>query len=257
MIQSVAFTGSDLGAEGDPQGGSELSHPIAISFTVNGGQLAADLTVNPLGAGTDLRALVPFIGSYFELTVGRELATGTGEIAPDDGDRHSELNEDLLKRALDRETARTVAAKAPQGRPTPQTTPPWLGKNVAFQIRAPAVRLLEAEFHNGYNAALQAQAWANIPILNEWKRRYPQQDPLQVEEKYWQTRLVCPGGGTYVWNADFQTMESTVYGHPGQPKLPASVPLPFANASFINFGITFEDRGLRVRVVMDRNAAAN
>ena len=65
---------------------------------------------------------------------------------------------------------------------------------------------------------MQTRAWSNLPILNEWKRRYPDQDPVALHEEFWQTRLICPGGGQYVWNDDWQTMESTVYGCPAAPQ---------------------------------------
>ena len=69
-----------------------------------------------------------------------------------------------------------------------------------------------------YRSQMQRLAWSNLPILNEWKRRYPDRDPVVLHEQFWQTRLVCPGGGKYVWNEKWQTMESTVFGHPGEPK---------------------------------------
>ena len=85
---------------------------------------------------------------------------------------------------------------------------------------------------------------------------YPDRDPLEVHEQVWKIRLVCPGGGKYVWNDAWQTMESTVYGHPGEPKQgPAATP---ALKSFVHgdFGLTFEDQGLRARAVLDRQAQA-
>jgi len=47
---------------------------------------------------------------------------------------------------------------------------------------------------------------------------YPDRDPVAIHQKFWQTSLIYPGGGKYVWNKDFQTMESTASGHPRQPK---------------------------------------
>ena len=46
----------------------------------------------------------------------------------------------------------------------------------------------------------------------------PDRDPVAVHEAAWGATLVDPGGGTYVWNAGWETMESTVFGHPGEPK---------------------------------------
>ena len=40
-------------------------------------------------------------------------------------------------------------------------------------------------------------------------------------------------------------MESTVYGHPGQPKIGPTAPPELLNFRFANFGITFENQGLR------------
>ena len=59
---------------------------------------------------------------------------------------------------------------------------------------------------------------SNLPALNEWKRLFPDRDPVAVHREVWGVTLVCPGGGNYVWNEKYATMESTVYGHPGQPK---------------------------------------
>ena len=105
-----------------------------------------------------------------------------------------------------------------------------------------------------YQLAMQARAWSNLPILNEWKRLYPDQDPVELHERVWKIRLICPGGGRYVWNDKYQTMESTVYGHPGEPK--TGPPPPPALTDFANgsFGLTFEHQGLRARVSLERQA---
>ena len=81
---------------------------------------------------------------------------------------------------------------------------------------------------------------------------YPDLDPVDVHEQVWKIRLVCPGGGKYVWNEKYQTMESTVYGHPGEPKTgPADSPLlnEFSSGSF---GLTFEHQGLRACVSLEK-----
>jgi hypothetical protein len=160
------------------------------------------------------------------------------------------LNENLLKRAIDRQLARTAETK---DKPAPPATEkPWLGSNVGLQVDRKALELVSHLSRNEYEATMQARAWANLPILNEWKRLYPDQDPVELHERVWQIRLICPGGGRYVWNETFQTMESTVYGHPGEPKNgPVAPPLltEFAHGSF---GLTFENQGLRARVSLER-----
>ena len=121
------------------------------------------------------------------------------------------MNEDVLKRALDRQTARRTA-KA-QGEPLERTGRPWLGKNVCFQAEQKVVQLAEKVFAKDYQRMMQMLAWGNLPILNEWKRVHPDADPLQLHEQFWQRRLVCPGGGDYRWNKTWKTMESTFYEH--------------------------------------------
>ena len=117
--------------------------------------------------------------------------------------------------------------------------------------------VMEGVFAHTYQAAMQASAWSNIPILNEWRRQFPKQDPIQMHEKLWTTRLTCPGGGSYVWNDDWATYESTIYGHPGQPKAGPLAPKPLADATAVNLGLTFERNGLRAKGTLYRKGATN
>ncbi len=126
------------------------------------------------------------------------------------------LSEPVLKRALDRQHAQLAAQQIGKSGTAPVA--PWLGTNLCLRIDQTFVPSLEALFRDEFRPAQQRLAWSNLPILNEWKRRYPKQDPVKLHEQFWQTTLVCPGGGRYVWNEQWQTMESTVYGHPAQPK---------------------------------------
>ena len=184
-------------------------------------------------------------------------------------------NEEVLKRAIDRQLARdakaddaversrtressvrslttsaTVAAAAPQ-----QLTPGWLGESVAvsFEQVLPTFFLWYSEVVDPRQTA-QANSWSNLPILNEWKRRYPDRDPVEVHRRFWNTELVCPGGGKYVWNEQWRTMESTVFGHPGEPKLPEKFEAPLFPFAKANFGLTFELGGLRSRLELLRDA---
>ena len=64
--------------------------------------------------------------------------------------------------------------------------------------------------------------------------------------KVWQTELQCPGGGKYRWSEKFETYESSVFGHPGKPRMPQNgigLLSPFGQ---VDFGLTFENDGLRV-----------
>jgi hypothetical protein len=53
----------------------------------------------------------------------------------------------------------------------------------------------------------------------------------------------------------YETMASSVYGHPGAPKDgPATAPV-LENLLSGDFGLTFEEEGLRARAVPERKAA--
>jgi hypothetical protein len=156
------------------------------------------------------------------------------------------LSEALLKRALNRQAARSdTNAIVTAGRP-------WLGSNVCFQVEQKFLNVLLKSTHDDYQTHLQTLAWNNLPILNEWKRLRPAEDPVQWHEKIWGVKLLCPGGGAYVWNEKWQTMESTVFGHPGEPKT-GSFTSPLDALLDANFGVTFENQGLNARAVLNRN----
>lgn len=155
------------------------------------------------------------------------------------------LSEPLLKRALDRQAARDSADK-----PALAGVKPWLGSNICFQAEQKFIDVLLKATHENYQTHQQLLAWNNLPVLNEWKRLYPDQDPVKLHEQLWGVKLICPGGGTYVWNEKWHTMESTVFGHPGEPKSgPASL---FSKMTGGNLGVTFENQGLSAKAVIDR-----
>src|SRR2546425_12772561 len=138
------------------------------------------------------------------------------------------LDESLLKRTLDRQAARE---KDPTAFPTDK---PWLGTNMCLQVDQQFLRVFEGLGQDRYQSTQQLLSWSNLPVLNEWKRLFPSRDPVQVHEQFWRTKLVCPGGGAYVWNSEWHTMESTVYGHAGAPKAGAATAMPFVRFSGAN-----------------------
>lgn len=127
-----------------------------------------------------------------------------------------------------------------------------LGKSVCLQARNDAFQTLRQLIEPNVQSALQRRAWGNIPILNEWRRRYPQIPPVEFHQRFWQTRLVSPGGGDYVWNEECKTMESTLYGHPGYPRMPKDGLDILATLGRLNFGLTFEEDGLRAQAAVNR-----
>jgi hypothetical protein len=113
-----------------------------------------------------------------------------------------------------------------------------------FEVFDDAAR---SEFRYG----LQARSWGNLPILNEWKRLFPDRDPVAVHEAVWGTTLVDPGGGRYVWNARWATMESTTFGHPGEPKTGRDLNNPVGRLGSAALGLSFEDGGVRARTEVE------
>ncbi len=174
-------------------------------------------------------------------------------------------NEHVLQRAIEREMGRLEAAKhnsdkdtaAQDGAslkgsqaPTPQYH--WLGSNLALHVDKRLLQVLAAAGHDRYQHAMQDRAWSNLPILNQWKRRYGDKDPVELHQQFWQERLLCPGGGKYVWNDQWQTMASTVYGCPAAPQKGPLAPPLLQTVKQANFGLTFEEQGLRTRVELAR-----
>jgi hypothetical protein len=156
------------------------------------------------------------------------------------------LREDVLKKAIDRRVARK------SGTASDAETRAWLGDSVALHAERGVLEFLQAVGGEELRDQMQAAAWANIPILNEWKRRYPRLDPVLLHERVWNLRLLSPGGGSYVWNEEFQTMESTVFGHPGAPKPGPVIPPVLERARSADFGLSFENDGLRARAELTR-----
>ena len=78
---------------------------------------------------------------------------------------------------------------------------------------------------------------------------------MAFHQRVWHERLFCPGGGVYRWNEAWQTMESSVYGHPLAPRDgPVYAPI-VERVRSLDAGLTFEDDGLRAQVVVDLSPA--
>lgn len=157
-------------------------------------------------------------------------------------------SEPLLKRALDRQAA-------PPAPGSPDR--PWPGDNAALSAGRKLLDLWLTALNDQTQNELQQTAWNNIPILNEWKRLFPKQNPADIHERYWHIRLSDPLGGGYDWCDEHATMQSTAFGHPGHAKTPpagtlASHPL-LRQLQKIEAGLTFEHDGLRAKVEVQRS----
>ena len=163
------------------------------------------------------------------------------------------LSEKVLQHAIDRALAGQPAATGQRKKIAPSTVVcPWLGSNVALHVDSRILELANQMGRQQYVARMQAECWSNLPILNQWKRLFPKLDPVAVHRQLWGVTLVCPGGGKYVWNEKFASMESTVYGCPGQPKEGPAAPPVLSDFTSGDFGLTLENQGLRARVELKR-----
>lgn len=160
------------------------------------------------------------------------------------------VNEPLLKRSIDRQIAREEAKKA--GKTVDPAPKQWIGETVSFRTARPFFASIGMLVADQYESELRRQSWQNLAILNEWKHRFPQEDPVKLHERYWHARLTCPAGGRYVWNDKWQTMESTVLGHPGQPKTGPVRPAVLSSLTSAEFGLSLSQEQLRARVVLER-----
>lgn len=159
-------------------------------------------------------------------------------------------SEKMLERSIDRWLDQEKARA--EGKPAPPEAKPWLGSNVALRVNRKILEVVNALSRNQYQRTMQLQCWANLPILNEWKRLYPDRDPVKVHEEVWGVELVCPGSGKYIWNDKYQTMASTVYGHPGEPEEGPPAPPVLSSFAAGSFGLTFENQGLHARAELER-----
>lgn len=156
------------------------------------------------------------------------------------------INEDVLKRAIERERARragdggAVAAR------------PWLGSSLCLRFDGAGLSMLEQYNNWDDQRAGLRRSWSNLPILSEWRRRYPDKDPVALHRAIWGSTLMCPAGGTYQWNEAFATMASSVCGHPGEPPAEPVRPAGLTGISAADFGLTFEQDGLRTRAEVTR-----
>jgi hypothetical protein len=164
------------------------------------------------------------------------------------------LNEAVIQRAIDRRLDE-APADAAAGIASQPDALPLPGDNFVVQVKRSIATGMLALFNEDYQHRMQQQSWSALPILNEWKRLFPDRDPLEIDRIVWKREMICPGGGEYRWNSEFKTMESSVYGHPAAPKEGPHVAQLLGNWESGNFGLTFEHQGLRAKVNLTGPAA--
>jgi hypothetical protein len=147
------------------------------------------------------------------------------------------LSEDLIKRAIERHAQPDKHAGAS----------PWLGEHAGLTVEGDALKWIARGSRDAMRELAQQQAWAALPILNEWRRLRPDDNPVQLHQRVWHQTLGQPDD--YRWNEDWQTMESVAWGHPGQPRTPENPPTLDLLGSLQQgkLGVTFENQGLRAK----------
>ena len=123
---------------------------------------------------------------------------------------------------------------------------------MAVHVKWAGLDLIQTLYNHNTARLLRRRCWSNLIVLNEWQRRFAEASPVDLHQRLWQTKLVCPGGGRYVWNEALQSTESTVFGCPARPKTPADLPNTLKTLRTINMGLTFEEDGLRARAEVER-----
>ncbi len=149
------------------------------------------------------------------------------------------LNEDVIRRAIDRKNAAEKPA-AP------------FGKSITLELKQRVLQSLDQLLHEEFGNQRRNAAWGALPILNEWKRLFPNEDPVAVHQRLWGETIADPLGGTFRWNESMKTMESSTCGNPLAPKKDAVEKSFTESFTTVQFGLTFEHDGLRARMRIDK-----
>lgn len=151
------------------------------------------------------------------------------------------FNADLIARAIQRGNSGNEDEQLDSGT--------LLGEHVAWTLKDGFLPVWESVFYSTFEETAKFDSWKNLPILNEWRRLFPDQNPIEVHEYFWRRNLTRHQAEQFEWNEEFSSLESSVFGRPGTPLDPKfNNIVPFMNISRADFGITFENSGLRARM---------
>ena len=152
------------------------------------------------------------------------------------------LNEDMLKRALDREKGFEKGTLS-ETQVFARTSPEFL------------VGLGELGSELTMEERRRSLSFSALPILNEWRKSKASEDPVGFHRDRFAIRITCPGGHGYQWNEDDLTMESVAYGHPSKPR-EGAVPLDILSRfKTLEMDSSFEDGGMNLRVSLDEKSS--
>jgi hypothetical protein len=152
------------------------------------------------------------------------------------------LREDVLHRAIDRALDRREGKAAGA---------PWLGESAGLRVHRSFASFVEERTREDRERDARRRAFAALPILEEWRRLFPDKDPVAIHEKLYEVRLVDPAGGRYAVDAAKGLVFTEVYGHPTETR-PAPKPALLDGFKEGRGGVTFENDGVRGRIVIER-----
>jgi hypothetical protein len=155
------------------------------------------------------------------------------------------LREDVLLAAIQRTEARRAG--------TPEATRTWQGESLALRLDGALLRWIRDLMREETLLASQSIAWSTLPILREYRQRFPERDPFALHAALFGVHLEDPAGGPYFWDGRWSSYSSSLYGHPGAPIEGPSWPLALERLQEIDFGVTFESDGLRARAALRRD----
>lgn len=160
------------------------------------------------------------------------------------------FSEKVVQGAIGRSVARAAAGEDA----VDEVPAPWTGASTGLHVGSGLKEAFAVDlFQLTARDEMRNRSWSNLAILNEWKLA-DVEDPVFFHMNEWGIELVCAGGGDYVWNEEYQTMESTVFGHPGAPQRGPILPPALVALKGLGGALTFEEigadksRGLRAHV---------
>jgi hypothetical protein len=153
------------------------------------------------------------------------------------------LREDLLQRTLDRLAMPTGQAGS---------APPWRRESAVIECEPLLLRMFLGLAEERLEETARAQAWAALPILNEWRRLFPDQDPRELYARTLGAGMLGGPNATYVWNENWRSFESVHCGLPQAPRPSLGVRRALGEIRRFAAGLTFERDGLRARVELER-----
>lgn len=156
------------------------------------------------------------------------------------------LNEQVIKRAIDRHLERKKAAsEAVANAEGDEQDEDLAGPQIKMHVTGKAIGAFGVTSAPTTQRRMSRLAWSNVPILNYFRHRYPDRDPLAVYRKLLGQELAEPAGGKYRWNDQLETYVSTHYGHHLAPQAGPTVIEAIGPEDKVETTLSFQDDGLR------------